>query len=270
MEQAISTCCEETNGQPESEKTMTRWKASAIHLSICAVIALAVLAWMLLVWYPAPYFEGLGAGKLSMIIISVDVVIGPLITLIIYKPIKKSLRFDLTVVALLQLSALFYGIYVVYEARPVYVVFNVDRFDVVAANEIDPAERQKVTRPEYQSLPLTGPRIVAAVLPADPKERERILFAAVGAGYDLPNFPQHYVPYEEQVSQAIARSRPLNDLAQKREEAEPQLAALKRELAGRAKDLGFLPVRARKQDLTAIIDRKTGEVLKVLAIDPWV
>ncbi|MGH8510357.1 MAG: TfpX/TfpZ family type IV pilin accessory protein, partial [Gammaproteobacteria bacterium] len=204
MEQSISSCCEETNGQPVREKTITRWKASAIHLSICAVIALAVLAWMLLVWYPAPYFEGLGAGKLSMIIIGVDVVIGPLITLIIYNPLKKSLRFDLTVVALLQLSALVYGVYVVYEARPVYVVFNVDRFDVVAANEIDPEERKKVTLPEYQSLPLTGPRIVAAVLPADPKERERILFAAVGAGYDLPNFPQHYVPYAEQTGQVIA------------------------------------------------------------------
>jgi len=248
-------------------KPMTRWKASAIHLSICAIIGLSVLAWMLLVWYPAPYFEGLGAGKLSMIIIGVDVVIGPLITLIIYNPLKKSLRFDLAVVALLQLSALVYGVYVVYEARPVYVVFNVDRFDVVAANELDPEERKKVTRPEYQSLPLTGPRIVAAVMPADPKERERILFAAVGAGYDLPNFPQHYVPYAEQTGQVIARSRPLADLAQKRAEAEPQLAALK---AGRAKDLGFLPVRARKQDLTAIIDRKTGEVLKVLPIDPWV
>ena len=119
-------------------------------------------------------------------------------------------------------------------------------------------------------MPLTGPKLVAAVLPADPKERERILFAAVGAGYDLPNFPQHYVPYAEQSGQVIAHSRPLEDLEQKRAEVEPQLAALKREFAGRAKDLGFLPVRARKQDLTAIIDRKTGEVLKVLPIDPWV
>ena len=269
MEQAISSCCEETQGQAISAK-MTRWKASAIHLSICAVIALAVLAWMLFVWYPAPYFEGLGAGKLSMTIIGVDVVIGPLITLIIYNPLKKSLRFDLAVVALLQLSALGYGVYVVYEARPVYVVFNVDRFDVVAANEIDPAEREKVSRPEYRFLPLTGPRIVAAVLPSDREERHRILFSAVGGGYDLPNFPQHYVPYAEQTGQVIAHSRPLEDLEQKRAEAEPQLAALKKEFVGRAKDLGFLPVRARKQDLTAIIDLKTGEVLKVLPIDPWV
>jgi len=270
MEQSISACCETTNGQPVTDRTMTRWKASAIHLSICAVIGLSVLTWMLLVWYPAPYFEGLGAGKLSMTIIGVDVVIGPLITLIIYNPLKKSLRFDLAVVALLQLSALVYGVYVVYEARPVYVVFNVDRFDVVAANEIDPEERKRVTRPKYQSLPLTGPRIVAAVLPSDREERHRILFSAVGGGYDLPNFPQHYVPYEEQISQAIARSKPLEDLERQRAEAEPLFAVLKKEFAGRAKDLGFLPVRARKQDLTAIIDRKTGEVLKVLPIDPWV
>ncbi|MGH8659925.1 MAG: TfpX/TfpZ family type IV pilin accessory protein [Gammaproteobacteria bacterium] len=270
MSQRLLTSGISEPATPFMAKPLTRWKASAIHLSICALIALSVLAWMLFVWYPSPYFEAVGGSKLSMTIIGVDVVIGPLITLIIYNPAKKSLRFDLSVVALLQLGALVYGIYVVYEARPVYVVFNVDRFDVVAANELEPAERKKVSRPEYRSLPLNGPRIVAAVLPADPKERERILFSAVGAGYDLPNFPQYYVPYKEQTAQAIARSRPLDALEQKRAEAEPQLAALKKEFAEHANDLGFLPVRARKKDLTAIIDRKTGEVVKILSIDPWV
>ncbi|MGH9199243.1 MAG: hypothetical protein ACRD1T_26380, partial [Acidimicrobiia bacterium] len=180
------------------------------------------------------------------------------------------LRFDLSAVALLQLGALVYGIYVVYEARPVYVVFNVDRFDVVAANELDPAEREKVSRAEFESLPLAGPEIVAADLPADREERERILFAAVAAGYDLPNFPQYYVPYAERTAQVIARAQPLEELKKKRAEAQAELATLEQDLARRPKDFGFLPVRARKKDLTAIIDRKTGEVVKILSIDPWV
>ncbi len=249
---------------------MNRWKASAIHLSICALVALSVLAWMLLVWYPAPYFEAVGGGKLSMTLIGVDVVIGPLITLIIYNPLKKSLRFDLSVVALLQLSALVYGVYVVYEARPIYVVFNVDRYDVVAANEIDPEEQNKVSRPEFRSFPLDGPKFVAADLPDDRKERQRILFAAAAAGYDLPNFPQYYVPYRERTAQVIARSKPLAALEEKRPEARRCVADLEQALGIDAKDLAFLPVRARKQDLTAIIDRRSGEVLKVLLIDPWV
>jgi len=268
MEQVISPGFQASKPQRSGAKTMTRCKASAIHLSICALIALAVLAWMLFVWYPAPYFEAVGAGKLSATIIGVDVVIGPLITLIIYNPLKKSLRFDLSVVALLQLGALLYGVYVVYEARPVYVVFNVDRFDVVAANELDPNERNKVSRPEFQSLPLTGPKFVGAVLPSDREERERILFAAVG-GYDLPNFPQYYVPYADRSAEAIARSKPLEELKKKRVKAQPKLAALEREFPAGARDLGFLPVRARKKDLTAIIDRRNGNVVTVLPIDPW-
>ncbi|MGH8583201.1 MAG: TfpX/TfpZ family type IV pilin accessory protein [Gammaproteobacteria bacterium] len=268
MDHAISPGIEAELAQPATDRTMTRWKASALHLSICGVIALTVLGWMLFVWYPWPYFEAVGAGQLSAIIIGVDVVIGPLITLIIFNPKKKSLRFDLTVVALLQTGALIYGVYVVYEARPVFVVFNVDRFDVVAANELDPAEYKKVTAAEFKTLSLTGPRVVGARLPEDRKERERILFAAV-AGYDLPNFPQHYVPYRELRGQVIARAKSLAELRAKHPEAGAALAAVESAFAGPQSDLGFLPVRARKRDLTAIIDRKTGELLQMLPIDPW-
>src|SRR4030067_372504 len=35
---------------------MSRWKASLIHLTISAVVATAVLALMLLLWYPDPLF----------------------------------------------------------------------------------------------------------------------------------------------------------------------------------------------------------------------
>jgi len=108
------------------------------------------------------------------------------------------------------------------------------------------------------------------VLPSDREERERILFAAVSAGYDLPDFPQYYVPYADRSAEVIARAKPLEELKKKRVEAPPKLAALEREFPEGTRDLGFLRVRARKKDLTAIIDRKSGEVLKVLSIDPWV
>jgi hypothetical protein len=84
---------------------MTRWKASAIHLSICALIGLSVLAMILLLWYPEPYFEAMGGKHLLMILLGVDVVLGPFITLIIFNPKKKSLKFDLAVIALVHVSS---------------------------------------------------------------------------------------------------------------------------------------------------------------------
>jgi hypothetical protein len=249
---------------------VNRWKASGIHFSICIGIALSVLSLMLLIWYPHPYFDAMGGGKLALIIIGVDVVIGPLITLIIYNPAKKELKFDLAVVALLQLSALVYGVSVVYQARPVYLVFTKDRFEVVAANDFDPTEQQKITRVEYKTLPIDGPTLVAVDTPTDPKERERILFASVSSGYDLQNFPQYYVPYQERTKEVLAKAKPILDLRKKRPAEEMRLTQLEQEFRMKTESLLFLPVRAKQQDLTAIIEKSTGKLLKLIPVDPWI
>ena len=119
---------------------MTRWKAAGLHFLICVLVASSVVLVMLAIWYPGRLFEAMGGERLVMILIGVDVVIGPLITLIIFSPTKPRhlLRFDLTVIGCLQLAALAFGVYVVFEARPVYMVFAADRFEVTTAIEIQP------------------------------------------------------------------------------------------------------------------------------------
>jgi hypothetical protein len=75
---------------------MSRWKASSIHLALSATIAVSVLALMLLLWYAPPFFSALGGYHLLLILLGVDVSLGPLITLIIFNPKKdrKALTFD--------------------------------------------------------------------------------------------------------------------------------------------------------------------------------
>jgi hypothetical protein len=147
---------------------MSRWKAAGIHLLLSAAIAGAVLAFMLTVWYPWPLFEAAGGNELIFILVGVDVTLGPLITLIIFKAGKKGLRFDLTVIALVQLAALAYGIHTLYLARPVYLVYTLDRFELVTAKDLDPKDLAKVPRSEFQPSLLGRPRYVAAVFPAIP------------------------------------------------------------------------------------------------------
>jgi hypothetical protein len=245
---------------------MTRWKASAIHLSISAAIGLSVLAAMLLVWYPSPYFQAVGGLKLAAILISVDVVLGPFITLIIFNREKKSLKFDLSFIALLQLAALIYGVHVVYQARPVYVVFSIDRFDVVTANQIDPLEQQKAVRPEFKSLPITGLQMVVVEKPRDPQERNRLLEAML-AGYDLPQFPQHYVPYEERKDAVLAKAKPIAELARIKPEANESARQVQDRFA--ARNLVYLPLHTKAEIFTALLDESTAEILDVLPVDPW-
>ena len=79
--------------------------------------------------------------------------------------------FDLSVILVLQVAALAYGCYVMFDARPVYNVFIVDRFDLIAANQIDAETALSKAPPEFQSLPLTGPRVIAARRIDDPNRQ---------------------------------------------------------------------------------------------------
>jgi hypothetical protein len=66
--------------------------------------------------------------------------LGPLITLIIFDTKKPRLKYDLATIAVLQVAALAYGSYIMFEARPVYTVFVGNQFQTV------PATASTVTR----------------------------------------------------------------------------------------------------------------------------
>ena len=250
---------------------MTRWKAAGIHLAISACIAIAVVAAMLLIWYPPPYFEAMGGDHLIAILIGVDVVLGPLITFIIFARGKARhlIRFDLSVIGIVQLTALAYGVSVVATARPVYLVFSVDRFDVTSANEIRPEELAKVKRPEFASIPLFGPKLAATRMPPnDPDEQYRVLMSGIN-GADINTFPQHFLPYPEMAQVALKRAKPVEKL---REYNPGGVKPLEDTLAklGRTPDsVRFLPLKARARDMSVLIDSKTGEFLAIVPVTPW-
>lgn len=246
---------------------MSRWQASGIHLGISAVIAALVIAVLYLVWYPESYFTAMGGEQLVYLLIGVDVVIGPLITLIIFKSGKKGLTFDLAVIGCMQAAALVYGVTIAAEARPVYAVFVVDRFEVVSANAIDSAELAKVQRQEFKSLPWTGPRVVGVAKPTDNQEHNRIVFA-MAEGKDLQHFPQHYVPYSEVAAEVGRRAQPLAALRRLNQERAGEIDAFIRRHGLNEADVGFLALRARRGERSVIV-RRNGEIIGTMNLSPW-
>jgi len=244
---------------------MSRWKASGIHLLLSVAIVGSVLIFMLTIWYPRPLFEAAGGSQLIFILASVDVTIGPLLTAIVFKSGKKSLRFDLSVIAFLQLAALVYGVQVVYRARPVYLVFTLDRFELVMAKDLDPKDVAKVTRAQFRRAPLGSPRVIAAEMPTDTKLRDQLLSAAL-AGKDLQMFPQYYVDYSQVAVQALAKARPVQNLRQ-RDAATLDAFLHAHNLTDDA--VRYLPLHAPKRDGAVIVDAKTAAPLKTLLIEPW-
>jgi hypothetical protein len=195
----------------------------------------------------------------------VDVTIGPLITLIIFKTGKKSLKFDLTVIALLQLAALAYGIHTVYLARPVYLVFTFDRFDLVMAKDLDPKDLATATRAEFRGLPLGRPRFIGVQEPTDAATRNKLLDSAL-QGKDIQLFPQYYVDYGAQATLALARAKPLQVL---RDHDAKLVDAFLISEKLQAEQVKFLPLRAPKRDAAVLLDAHSGAPLKMLLIDPW-
>ena len=247
--------------------SLNRWQAAGIHLALSVVIAAAVLAALLLVWYPQPYFRLAGGAGLMMILIGVDVVLGPAMTLVVFNPAKKSLRLDLAIIAALQVAALVYGISVIAQARPAYVVFGGDRFTVVGANMIHPESLASAPAP-YDTLPLDGPRIVGAKMPTAAAEREKVMLLVLG-GFDLPLLPRYYVPYAEVIASLKEKARPLDELVKRKPDTEPALDAAVAKLGVPRASLVYVPVIGRLERGTALVDVQSGEVRAIVPLDPY-
>ncbi|MCG6936115.1 MAG: hypothetical protein LJE73_09510, partial [Proteobacteria bacterium] len=75
-----------------SLQPISRWRAFLIHLGISLVIFL-ILAYIILIkWYPVPFFYTDGGWQGVRIVAAVDLVLGPLLTLLVYKHGKPGLK----------------------------------------------------------------------------------------------------------------------------------------------------------------------------------
>lgn len=246
-----------------------RLKAFSVHVVASAFVALCTAALVFLVWYPSPLAAATGVTHIFFLVLVVDVTVGPVITLIVFNPAKRELKRDLTVVAMLQVAALLYGMHAVFEARPVYAVFNADRFDLVYANDLSDEKLAKVHRPEFKAAPLLGPKLIAAQRPADASARNEAMFSALAGGDDVPQLPQYYVPYSEEQSLAVARIQSLDVLRGLNKDRVEEIERLSRRYATQSTGVGFLPLRAKVKDLAVIVTRDKAEVLEIVDLKPW-
>ena len=247
---------------------MSRWKAAGLHLLISVVVGALTFALIYLVWYPPPYFEVAGGSKLMLVIMGVDITIGPVLTLAVFKAGKKSLRFDLTVIAILQTAAFGYGIHAIALARPVFVVAEVDRYVVVTANQLDDEDLAAGTQPEFRTRSWLGPRLVGAKPPQHGKESLDLVMSAL-QGKDVDRFPRYYVPYAEVSAEVLGHGISLHELSDKSADAAALVQRFLGSHGGRAEDFRALPLIGRLDNFTMIVDDATRQPVTALHIAFW-
>ena len=246
----------------------TRLSAFFIHLVFSALIAFTVILAAILVWYPDYFLDVTGAKKIFLMIVGIDVCIGPILTLIVFNKKKKELGRDLTIIFLIQLCALVYGMYTVTMARPVYIVFAVDRFELVQANEISKNNLLDASQEKFRKLPWLSAEWISALRPSNPKEKEELLFTSMETGDDLAQLPKFYSDYAASVDEIRKRLIPLAQLA----EFNPDKMNIVTNLTQRFNDknrYGYLPLSGKKASLTVIIDIETGKPVEISNLEPW-
>lgn len=110
--------------------------AAGIHLLISILVAVLILCLLYFFWFPSPLMTIGGANEGVKLILLVDLVIGPLCTLIVFKRNKPSIRFDLSVIALLQIAAISYGVFAIYAQKPSYMVLTYTELVLVNRREV--------------------------------------------------------------------------------------------------------------------------------------
>jgi hypothetical protein len=165
----------------------------------------------------------------------------------VFKSGKKSLKFDLSVIAALQMGALVYGLYVMWVARPVYIVAVVDRLEIVYANELEPERLAEAEIAEYRKMPLWGPKFITTRRPTPGKEQEQLM-DAVFSGLDVRHFPKFYVPANPQ-NLALFQSRllPFSALPG------PAQERIRTDLP-EAESFRFSPLKGRSDEFTVALD----------------
>ena len=246
---------------------LLRLRAFSLHFLASVIVVGMALIVMRLVWYPTPFASLLGWVDLLWVVVGVDLVLGPVLTFLVYAPGKKSLRFDLAVIVLVQLSALGYGIYTSAQGRPIYLVFVVDRFETVSPVDFTQEEITAAKNSPYLNFPWSGPKPIGTKMPTDRSEKNAVLFSSV-AGGGLKVMPRYYQPYSSASALAIEKGKKLSDIQKLKPQ---QVAIIEKWIRDENKnpdDVVFVPLMGKFNFGLVMLDAKTGEIVSMEGIDP--
>lgn len=222
------------------------------HLSSSVLVALIILSLVFFVWYPAPFAHAEGVTHIFLMLIAIDVIVGPLLTLLVYKEGKKTLKMDLSVIIIVQLIALSYGMYSIAQSRPVWIAQNGDIFQLVRGNAID-TSYQNQAKAEYRHNGWFKPQWVAV----DETHPKYEVFGEQTLVPYLYTDLKHANPRIVRNSQFLAALNQFNDPEKVQKILQQYPTATK-----------WMPLRTTDLGVTVLVDAQGG-IVKVVDLRPW-
>lgn len=244
-------------------------KASGIHLLASLGFGLLAGIFIFFIWYPPPYQKISGGSDLFLLLISIDIVIGPMITFVIYsrKKSRQAITLDFIAIAILQSAALAYGMWTLFVARPVYLVFEYKNFSVVHAIDLDPMILKKSSSP-FKNIPLDGPKIISLRKPERGDEQLETMTIALH-GVTESEQPNLWQPYEMAKNNILSTCNSIFTLKEKFPQSESDINSLIAQTGVGEYGLCHLPLLSRGTVWTIIIDRSTVMPAGYLPLDSF-
>jgi len=240
-------------------------KASIIHLVLSILLVALVIGSILFFFFPQIFIPVSDFKEIATILISVDLILGPLLTFVVFKKNKKSLKFDLSTIAAIQLIALVYGAYSLFQVHPVYITFNIDRFTIVSAKDAEP---EKAVFDEFKVSKLTTAKLAFAKMPDDVEKRNEITLTAALGGGDLDQRVEYYEPYEKHINQIIAKGLDPKLISTKAK-TDKKINTFVQKHQGKIDKFVFLPINSDKKDAIIVLDKKSAQPVATINSDPW-
>lgn len=232
------------------------------HLFISALIVSPVIGVVYFVWYPYPLNQILEVTHIFLMMSIINIIVGPILSLLIYKTNKKKLFFDLVIIIIIQLTALSYGVYSISQARPAWIVFSVDRFELVRANEISILPNTKV-KPIYQYPSWFGPTYVAVQLSNNKEQKEVDMFNAV-FGLTLAKQPNRYLDISN-VKLDIKNKALSLDLLREFN----SMSSIDITLNSYPEANSWIPLHSSTKDCVVLINRNSSKIISIVNLKPW-
>ena len=247
---------------------MSRTRAALIHLWPTLLI-LAVLAGLVLfAWYPDPFRQFGNSGKFALQLIVAAAAFGPMLTWVVFKPGKWGLLFDMSVIVFMQLAAIGWGSFSLYQNRPFFMVHTVDRFEVLSKRDVD---KNWIKEPKFLEKPFAGPILLFANMPDDPVAYQKLLHEIMFEGKpDLQFRPEFWSLYAERKQIALQNSRPLAELREARQGSRDAIDEFVNSQGVDIDKFTFVPVLQKDGQYTAILNASSGEVVDTLMLNPWI
>ena len=232
------------------------------HMAASICIALLVLGLVYGLWYPSPLAKAVGVTHIFLMLLAIDVILGPILGFVVYKESKKTLKFDLSVIILIQIAALVFGVYNIAQARPAWVVFNTDRFELIRNNDLVLSE--KAPQDEFAQVSWVGPQWAAVKVTNDVQQKNEDLFAEALGGLSIAQRPERYIDIDEEKATLRKRALPLSGLYQYNDKQQVNTVLAKYPQANH-----WLPMKALSIDMVVLINKEKAEVIKIVDLRPW-